>query len=741
MAVFRLPLPQATVRLAKILGSLVAVISISGWGQRMGIARRSFLQGASQLLALLAVSGLGRSPRAWAATGDASGSRKLALLIGLNRYPSGAFLRGSLTDVGCQQDLLVSRFGFAPEDIVTLTDGAATRESIETAFIDRLIAQATPNDRVLVHFSGYGRQVRVDELVQESLLVTPSSRDNGDRDVLLSTLQMLVQSLATPHVALVLDTSFSGSDRALLGNLRSRTFPGSQLETINGAELAFQESWRRDRIPATSSDTWQDALLLRATAPDRPAVEGDWGGFQAGLFTYALTQTLWQALPARQLWFDLALAGQQTAAWTGGQQQPQFDCWLADATETNSAEIREKAAGQPSSGQPSYGGKLLAMPATGRITAIERDSIAIRLTGLPLAVLRGYTPNSSLLVNSDASTEPSRLQIYAREGLNVRAKLTAGAMPTPGQTVREATRVLPYAPGLSVVLDPSFDRIERVDATSAFANISNIATPGTAGDGVADCVFGRAPNGGYSLQWPNGVAIPTTIGPTNEAIKSAVGRLSGYFSTLLAAKLWRMLANAGSTQLRVSAALETSYPETLLLRQQGMQELLTQDLSGASLARTTAGTEIHYRLENHSDRLLYFVILGLDAAGNAIAFYLPSPTVPCVASDSTRIVPEPAASYDWIVAGPAGIAETYLFLSTAPLQKTWEAIANTANVRGEGERVVSLTAPLAVAQALQEDLRAASAVSGEVFGYDPAVFALDVANWAAFDFVYQVEVA
>ena len=729
----RLPSRQAIVRLAKILGSLVAVISISDWGQGMGIARRSFLQGVSQLLAILAVSGLGRSSRAAAAPEGWPGSRKLALLIGLNRYPSGAFLRGSLTDVSCQYDLLVSRFGFMPEDIVTLTDGAATREAIETAFIDRLIARATPNDRVLVHFSGYGRRVRAGETEQESLLVTPNSRDNGDRDVLLSTLQLLARSLATPHVALVLDTSFGNGDRVLFGNLRSRTFPNSQIEAVGAAELAFQENFRRDRqAPESVSEGQQGPFWLRASASGQPAVEGDWGGFQSGLFTYALTQALWQAAPPRQIWFDLALASQQTSAWTGGWQQPQFGSQANDT---------ERAPSEP----PSYGGSLLAAPAVGYITAVERDSsISMRLTGLPLAVLRGYALNSCLMANAEDGADPSRLQIYAREGLNVRAKLVAGSLPSPGQTVREATRVLPYNPGLTVALDASFDRIERVDTTSAFANLVNIGILSSAGDGVADCVFGRAPNGGYSLQWPNGTAIPATIGPNNEAIKSAVGRLAGYFNTLLAAKLWRMLANASSTELRVKAGLEMSYPQAMLLQQQGTTGGALEGregLSGASLARAKAGGEIHYCLENQGDRPLYFVVLGLDAAGNAVAFYLPSPTVPCIAPNSTRIVPKPAAAYDWIVAGPAGIAEIYIFLSVAPLQGTWGAIANAASTRGEGERVVTVTAPLAIAQALQEDLRAASAVSGELFGYDPAVFAIDLANWAALDFVYQVEVA
>jgi hypothetical protein len=64
--------------------------------------------------------------------------RKLALLVGINEYRSWPNLKGCVTDVDLQQELLIHRFGFNPQDIIRLTtdanDQKPTRSNILTAF-------------------------------------------------------------------------------------------------------------------------------------------------------------------------------------------------------------------------------------------------------------------------------------------------------------------------------------------------------------------------------------------------------------------------------------------------------------------------------------------------------------------------------------------------------------------------------------------------------------------------------
>src|ERR671933_1027993 len=189
----------------------------------MGFNRRTFLQKAGLGLAMLGVS-----ETVLSLLGDKSlavpvldryfqalaqpGGRKLALLVGINQYPRSMALSGCVTDVELQRELLIHRFGFNASDILTLTDSQATRENIETAFIEHLTEQAKAGDVVLFHFSGYGSQVKITEQSQidnsvrllntlvpvDSIL--QASGASTTNDLLEETLVLLLRSLATDHI-------------------------------------------------------------------------------------------------------------------------------------------------------------------------------------------------------------------------------------------------------------------------------------------------------------------------------------------------------------------------------------------------------------------------------------------------------------------------------------------------------------------------------------------------------------
>ena len=122
----------------------------------MGIARRQFLQAG--LTSLIGWQFLTRDRVALAAEQyvsqlTTSTQRKRALLIGINQYDvqedsnsqnsvSGWLpLHGCVNDVELQRDLLIHRFGFAPQDIVSLTDREATRKNIAETITEHLVAQ------------------------------------------------------------------------------------------------------------------------------------------------------------------------------------------------------------------------------------------------------------------------------------------------------------------------------------------------------------------------------------------------------------------------------------------------------------------------------------------------------------------------------------------------------------------------------------------------------------------------
>ncbi|NEP52916.1 MAG: peptidase C14, partial [Moorea sp. SIO3C2] len=326
----------------------------------MGLNRRTFLQKASLGLATLGVSEtilslLGNSglavpgiDRYFQVLAQPLG-RKLALLVGINKYPRSTLLDGCVTDVELQQELLIHRFGFNPKDILILNDHQATRENIETAFIEHLTEQAKPGDVVVFHFSGFGSQVKLSPgyqtdksvALQNSLVPVDGSlskkKPKVANDLLEETLVLLLRSLATDQVTTVLDTSHTVADSLLQGNIKVRSSTNPPAKEASRDELAFQEQLRRriqdsgqgivnqqsvSVVPGSMNP--MPGLVLTAAEPNQIAIEAKWNGFSAGLFTYALTQYLWQAIPTTTSQVSLTHAGLMVNQLTGTQQQPRL---------------------------------------------------------------------------------------------------------------------------------------------------------------------------------------------------------------------------------------------------------------------------------------------------------------------------------------------------------------------------------------------------------------------------------
>ncbi|MFP4008842.1 MAG: DUF4384 domain-containing protein, partial [Spirulinaceae cyanobacterium] len=351
-----------------------------------------------------------------------------------------------------------------------------------------------------------------------------------------------------------------------------------------------------------------------------------------------------------------------------------------------------------------------------------------------------------------------------------------------GQKVQELIRVLPRNLGLIVALDNRLERIERVDATSAFSNVSAVANTVAAGDGGADCLFSKVgtrpepqiasaepkaktkidlSSKGYELFSPGYVPIANTAGEDGEAVKVAVSRLLPKLETLLAAKLWRLTLNEGSSRLGVRATLSRLDPKEATIISRGTERASNINSKSAALSRHRDGTgraanpltklkigdRIQFQLENQSDRPLYAMLIGLNANGNAIAFYSPKSdpsankftlSTPEIASGETQIIPDPETAVPWSVSGPQGLVELHLICSHAPFTKTLEAISAIPYSKSEGDRLLELRNPLAVSRSLLEDLHQASQVDPSILAGNSDVYALDVNTWASLSFIYEV---
>lgn len=748
----------------------------------MSVTRRQFLQQIGVALATWGVSEtvLWTLRDRYQQVLAAPTRRKLALLIGINQYPFNAMLEGCVTDVELQRELLIYRFGFQPSDVLTLTDAQATRAAVETAFVEHLIQPAKAGDVVVVHFSGFGSTVAGDATsALRPSLVMADGAPTGDapqvNDWLLETLGLLLRSLKTDQVTTLLDTSYTYPGQPLQGNLRVRAYPNPSTATPNDAELDLQATLlsqlklSRDRQAALSPFEALPGTVLAATGLNQVATEVRWNHFSAGLFTQRLTQSLWHATPASTITICLHQVAQEVGAIVS-QQQPTLQGQALGAKRSD-----DQLA-------PYF--LPLAAGADGAIAALEDDGTTVQLWlgGLPAALLEQYGVNSLLTVVLPEADPPVTLQIVSRDSFTAKAKVCCGAESPPasvtslavGQFVREAVRVLPRHVGLTVALDGSLERIERVDAISAFTAVPRVSLA-IAGEQPADFLFSKVqapptqvaalPSAAltslaatpatisYGLFSPGRDALLSTTGEGGEAIKVAVKRLVPKLQTLLATKLLNLSINDQASQLAIRAQLEQITPQAQLLATQVTPQTTRPAAYAKAQPRSAPnvqlplGSRIRFRVENQDTYSLYFLAIALDTASNLLWLQVPTlepePTAAetatsstAIAPDTARILPASVAGAEWQIQGTSGLADTYLILSRTPFSQTLTTLLNQQRTGSSAIAGTVITNPLEVVQSILQDLH--QATTQPSLAPLPDAYALDVNNWATLRFTYQV---
>lgn len=84
--------------------------------------------------------------------------KRLALLIGVGQYRDDQHIRtleGPPNDVAAMRAVLVRRWGFMPQDIVSLVNDKASRANIMQE-LGALAKRSKPDDEIVVYFSGHG---------------------------------------------------------------------------------------------------------------------------------------------------------------------------------------------------------------------------------------------------------------------------------------------------------------------------------------------------------------------------------------------------------------------------------------------------------------------------------------------------------------------------------------------------------------------------------------------------------
>jgi len=136
-----------------------------------------------------------------------------AVIIGINDYAKWPKLQYAVNDAQGMRQALVERFGFAPERVLLLQDGEATRNGILSLFHDRLGAEAlTKNDRLLVFFAGHGATRRLSSGREVGYLI-PVDADPAETAtdaIPMTEIQNIAEGLVAKHVFFVMDACYSG---------------------------------------------------------------------------------------------------------------------------------------------------------------------------------------------------------------------------------------------------------------------------------------------------------------------------------------------------------------------------------------------------------------------------------------------------------------------------------------------------------------------------------------------------
>ncbi|MGH2413777.1 MAG: caspase family protein, partial [Microcystaceae cyanobacterium] len=487
-----------------------------------------------------------------------------------------------------QQELLVHRFGFDPNAILTLkTDKDATRENILQAFEEHLIQWAKPGDVVVFHFSGHGSQVadgdgRVSTLVPiDSDLPTGYPNQGGTvQDITGHTLWLLMQALDTENVTFVLDSCHSGGARKGILTVRSR--PGDlELNRIADPNLQLlaspqEQAYQRQLMERVNIKTAEDlaqrrklgvpkGVMLAAARSDQAAIDASFGDTAAGIFTYVLTRYLWQQTGGESVSQVMVSATattdrllQEYFPTAGLLQQPEFN-------------IRE---GSHNSQQAVYFlRRAQKVPAEAVVTQVQGNQVELFLGGIEPRSLEAFGRGAILTLVDGEGKERGRVEIQSRQELTAKGKLsqTGGAI-APGFLLQERSRAIPADLTLRIGLDSSLGQ-EQAAAKQALQGIKRIeAVPEQQTD--IHYILGRISPvyhqqlqrlkveklpevGSIALFSPALDLLPDSAGTSGETVTDAIARLRPKLKSLLAARLVKLTLNGTSSRLNVAAAMET----------------------------------------------------------------------------------------------------------------------------------------------------------------------------------------
>lgn len=724
------------------------------------IKRRHFLQFAGSALATLGLSQLDiqRNSLRYAKVIAQNTPRKLALLVGINAYPDRP-LQGCVTDANLQQQLLIHRFGFNPKDIVILTDRQATRQGILTAFEEHLIEQAKPGDVVVFHFSGHGSRVKDPDKdppdgLNSTLVPIDYSQATGNvvQDIMGHTLFLLMSAIQTENLTFVIDSCYSGGGTR--GNLRVRSREGGSQLQATPLESEYQRQWR-SKLNLSPQEFIQrrrqgvaKGVVIASARRNQLAADAPFSDIFAGVFTYVMTQYLWQQTGNEAVASVIPNVARTTTQMSAQGQKPLFE---AKPNSNNSQ-------------QPIYFMQKQTPPAEAAIMKVEGDRAQVWLGGINPQSLAAFGQDAILAAVNTLGNQQARIKLESRNGLIGQGKIIGKA--AEGTLLQEYVRGIPSNINLIVGLDPSLGNDANA-AKQALQTNQRIEVR-LLQQGEVNYILGRftdrdreelqsrqiadMPNvNSIGLFSPGLDLIPGSFGASNESIANAVNRLQPKLKSLLAARIVKLTLNTNSSRLNAIATMNREGQKQILANTFPVRGITSQpDAANVGNNGITSdsyqiplGTSVQFQITNKESRPLYVSVLAIDSTGEISVLFPNNWTatddVMQVNPDRTLLLPDPSQdNFKFVTQKPTGITEVLIIASTTPLRKALSVLRVMASQSQQQRGPIAPNDPGQIIDSLLDDFN--EGTRGETkSGNSPSVIkSIDTSQIAAMSITLEI---
>jgi hypothetical protein len=596
--------------------------------------RRQFIQTSIQASGTaLLVNAIGPHP---APAAPPQSPRKLALLVGINDYSQGNTpgvdsLKGCINDVALLKNLLIYRYGFAPNDIITLTDAQATREAILANFNQHLLT-ANSQDQVVFAFSGHGSRVQISsnktnqpkDLSTAILPYYHTIASDGQANYITGTTLFLLRSaFLTENVTVILDCCYAGGGtrgdaavRSVQESLKPMRLRPSDVEQQYQADLMTKLKLSPAQLKQyrlTQQGT--KGILLAAAAESQKALDATFSNnYHAGAFTKFLTETLWANpnLSLDAVAQSVTQALQQSAGDPSYAQTPVFTYSPQQASQRAKQLIFNGSTQSSSS------------PAQGTVLAIDRTNRQVQLWLGGIAASALSSPAGTefrLLSQRDPMQSITTItQPIAPDFTAIATIPPNQPLPRPGTLLQQYYRPFARDFQLNLGLDPSiianqvqFPGRSRIQTTTPqtdgrFNGVDRILSQFTPEYDKQLQQTGKRPEiGSYGLFSKQLAIIPNSFGKPGETQAAAIERLIPLLKVALVEKLFRSMSGTAQELTQYPDITAKVYlqddPSTIVALPNQVKRLVK------------AGQTIAVEINNTTGQNLNLLLLGIAPSG------------------------------------------------------------------------------------------------------------------------------